>query len=59
MSNPMLMVDLSKTKRRTRGKMNEKGSHSESATSKAVKPKDDVCEDNEYLTMWWSGPLVT
>ena len=49
MTNPMIMVDLCKTKCKKRDKMNEKRSHSESAASKAVKPKDIVCEDNEYL----------
>ena len=59
MLNPMVMVDLYKTKCRKRGKMNEKRSHSESAASKAVKPNDIVCRNNEYSKMWWSGPLVT
>ena len=49
MTNPMTMVDLCKTKCKKRDKMNEKRSHSESAASKAVKPKDIVCEDNKYL----------
>ena len=46
-SNPILMVSSNKTRRKKRGKKNKKGYGSESAASKALKPKGGVKKDDK------------